>query len=277
MAKLCIAGKNDIASNGLAYVADEFAADVELFALPNGNDPGKHTWQKSLLLTARDLGVAVVERIEDLYDAEDVVFISLEFDRLIKVDRFKSDELFNIHFSKLPAYRGMYTSVLPILHGKDESGVTLHVIDSGIDTGDFIDRTEFAIEADDTARDLYFKYSAHALELFGRNVRSLVEGSYSSAPQDVTGASYYSKGSIDFGNVQIDLRKTAFEVKNQIRAFAFVEYQLPVVGGHRIVSADILSNRSDGALGDVVACEDDSMVVATIDYDVKLNFERSAS
>lgn len=46
----------------------------------------------------------------------------VEFDRIIKIDKFKSDKLFNIHFSLLPEYKGMYPSVLPILHNNKCSG-----------------------------------------------------------------------------------------------------------------------------------------------------------
>lgn len=275
MAIICIAGKNDIAANGLEYVHGRFAHDHEVAALPNAGDPGRETWQKSLLLTARNLGVAVVEDIETLYGRQELIFVSLECDQLIKVDLFRSRELFNIHFSMLPAYRGMYTSVLPILHGQATSGVTLHVIDAGIDTGDIVDQATFRIDKDDTARDLYLKYNANAFDLLRANVDRLVAGGYEARPQDVAGASYFSKGSVDFGNLKVDLRKTAFEVKNQIRAYSFREYQMPVVFDRAIGRAEILPARSTMRAGSVVSQEAGFLIVSTIDYDVKLHFDEA--
>ena len=43
----------------------------------------------------------------------------------------------------------MYTSCLPILFNEKESGVTLHKIDRGIDTGDIIDQITFPILSSD--------------------------------------------------------------------------------------------------------------------------------
>ena len=59
----------------------------------------------------------------------------------------------------------MYTSALPIINNELETGVTLHKIDSGIDTGDIIDQIKFKIENNFTARDLYFKYLFYSKEL----------------------------------------------------------------------------------------------------------------
>ena len=56
---------------------------------------------------------------------------------------FLNARLYNIHFSYLPAYKGMFTSALPIKNGEVDSGVTLHKIESGIDTGDIIDQIKF--------------------------------------------------------------------------------------------------------------------------------------
>ena len=74
-----------------------------------------------------------------------IFFISLEFDKIINTSLFKTTNLFNIHFSLLPRYKGMYTSILPILNGDKISGVTLHKIDRGIDTGDIIDKCSFRL------------------------------------------------------------------------------------------------------------------------------------
>ena len=74
------------------------------------------------------------------------MFISLEYHRLIDPLKFVTSKLYNPHFSLLPAYKGMYTSALPLLNDEKDAGVTLHHIDSGIDTGDIIDQIIFPIE-----------------------------------------------------------------------------------------------------------------------------------
>src|SRR5690606_1870023 len=124
-------------------------------------------------------------------------------------------------FSKLPSYKGMYTSVLPILNGESESGVTLHEIDKGIDTGPIIDQIVFPLSVDTTARELYDLYLTNSILLFKKNLRFLITGNYVARPQTRLGSTYFSKSSINFSNLKIDLNQTAFQIHNQIRAFVF--------------------------------------------------------
>lgn len=243
--KICIAGKNDIAVNALLYLTKELGYKREdIFAVLNKTDDGIGGWQKSFKKCAESLNVKIV-KLEDVYEIEDLIFLSLEFDRIIKTEKFKTKKLYNIHFSNLPKYKGMYTSVMPILKGEKTAGVTLHKIDNGIDTGDIIAQRLFDIDINDTARDLYFKYLDNAFLLFKENILKLVNEDFEAKKQDACGSSYYSKKEIDFKNIEIDLNKTSFEIHNQIRAFIFKEYQLPVVEGLRIIKS-VLSNEFIG-------------------------------
>jgi methionyl-tRNA formyltransferase len=204
----------------------------------------------------------------------ELMFISLEFDRIVPVKKFTANRLYNIHFSLLPKYKGMYTSAWPLLNGETHSGVTLHEIDEGIDTGDIIDQMEFEIHYDDNCRDLYLKYIHYGTVLFKKNIHHLVSGRFSAERQPAVGASYYSRKSIDYSNVKIKLNKTAFEIRNQIRAFNFKEYQVPKVLGFDIVSADILDGKSHRKPGTIIVERDDYVDIATVDYDLRLHKNR---
>jgi methionyl-tRNA formyltransferase len=165
----------------------------------------------------------------------------------------------------------MYTSAWPILHGETESGVTLHVIDEGIDTGDVVAQVRFPIGPEDTSRDLYLKYVEHGTRLFQANIASLLSGRYESRPQPTSGGSYFSRASIAYPNVVIELDRSAAEVKNQIRAFAFAEYQLPRVHHLAVDRAEILQERSTAPAGSLLEVAGDHVVIATRDFDVRLH------
>ena len=92
-----------------------------------------------------------ITNIKSLYKIKDLIFISIEFEEIIKINRFKSKELFNFHFSLLPKYRGCHTNFFQIYFGEKYSGVTLHKIDDGIDTGPIISNIKFKINANDNA------------------------------------------------------------------------------------------------------------------------------
>ena len=265
---ICVAGKNDIAVSALRYFLDRFP-DHPLCYIPNANDTGVDGWQPSLIRHATAWGVRRAT-LDELYGDPDLLFFSLEFDTLIRVQRFASRRLFNFHFSKLPKYRGMYTAAHPILNGESESGVTLHLMDDGIDTGDIIDVWDVPIGPDDTVRDLYFNNLAAAKALFLRNVERLVAGDFVARPQPLAGATYYSRHSIDYGALQLDLKKTAWEIHNQFRAFTFREFQVPTYRRWGVWRTEISDRRSTLRAGRLVEETDALFRVASIDNDVLL-------
>jgi len=266
---VCIAGKNNIAVSGLKHLLDYYSHKINLCFLPNPTDYGVDDWQPSLKKFGEERNIRRAQ-LDELYKTEDLLFISLEYSEIIDPKKFLTNRLFNIHFSLLPKYKGMYTSALPIINGEEESGVTLHKIDSGIDTGEIIDQIRFQISEDDTARDLYQKYLDNGILLFERSIGQLIDENFASTPQPANGASYYSKKSIDYTAVKINFYKTAFEVRNQFRAFTFREYQLPKFEAWEIAKAEITTERSIKKPGSTVSENEDAFVVSTIDYNISL-------
>ncbi|HAV13206.1 MAG TPA: formyl transferase [Opitutae bacterium] len=263
-----IAGKNYIAVNFLRYLYVNYTGQLDLYAVPNRTDTGKGGWQPSLKFEAEFLGIPVLS-LAECYKIKDALFLSLEYDRIINPSKFSTHKIYNIHFSKLPAYKGMYTSTWPILNGELESGVTLHEIDLGIDTGDIVDQCSFNIDGM-TCRDLYFAYMEHAILLLKDNFDRLLKSNVQVRQQDSVGATYYSKMSIDYSDISLNFRATAFQVERQFRAFAFRQYQLPQFNGISLRSARITSTKSSHKPGTIIDENQERILVATIDYDIEL-------
>lgn len=268
MKTICIAGKNEIAVNSLKYLKNNYP-DFNYCIITNKTDNGITSWQPSLSFTAKKLKIKTVS-LAEVYDIEDLIFLSLEFDLLIKPSLFKSKLLFNIHFSALPKFKGMYTSVLPILYAENSTGVTLHKIDTGIDTGDIIDQIIFPLGDETTSKELYQLYSDNSFILFQKNIKSLVDNNYSLSKQDSKLSSYFSKKSIDFSNIEVDLNKTAFEIHNQFRAFTFREYQLPKYNDWKIFKTKITQTKSEFKQGTLLQEDDSRFILSTVDYNIIL-------
>lgn len=117
----------------------------EIVAILNQNDNGVNSWQPSFKDFCKKKRVQIIS-LEEAYSIENLLLLSVEFDRIVQISKFLSDKIFNIHFSLLSKYKGMYSSVLPILHGERKTGVTLHRIRHGIDTGEIIAQEEVDIE-----------------------------------------------------------------------------------------------------------------------------------
>lgn len=264
---ICIAGKNNIAVEITKYIIKNF--DCELLVIPNKNDDGIDKWQKSFLKFSKANNLKIVT-LEDIYEIEELIFLSLEFDKIIKPEKFKTNKLYNIHFSLLPKYKGMYTSALPILNNEKETGVTLHRIDRGIDTGEIITQNRIPIDFDDTGRDLYLKYIENGIRLIKDNIENILNDKIKSQPQEALLSSYYSKKFVDYKKLEIDLNQTSVNIYNQIRAFNFREYQVPIIKGEKIIFSQITNQKSNHNPGYIYLEDEYSILMATIDYNIIL-------
>ena len=233
---IIIAGKNNIAVDICKFILSEFPS-IKLWGIVNRTDTGVDGKQRSFLKFLKSQPINIIN-IEDAYDVRNSVFLSLEYDRIVNPCLFDSDRLFNIHFSKLPAYRGVFTSAWPILNGEEESGVTLHKIDTGIDTGDIILQKTINICNNETASSLYSRYISEATQLIIASLPSLITGCFNRSRQSIDRGSYYSTKSINYDSVHLDFRKPAVEVERYLRAFTFRCFQLVNFNGYYIFGSE---------------------------------------
>lgn len=97
----------------------------------------------------------------------------------------------NVHASLLPSYRGATPVQAAILNGDQETGVTIILMDEGLDTGPIIARKAIPIAPDDTAGSLERKLSRLGAELLLEVLPAWVEGKIKPLPQE--GEASYTK------------------------------------------------------------------------------------
>jgi len=78
----------------------------------------------------------------------------------------------NAHYGLLPAYRGMNVTEWSVFYG-DPVGVTVHLVDPGIDTGDILLREEIPIEPGETFESLRPKHQTLAARLLVEAAKQL--------------------------------------------------------------------------------------------------------
>lgn len=98
----------------------------------------------------------------------------------------------NFHASLLPAYRGKHPVFWALRHGERWSGLTVHVIDEGLDTGDILYQVRVRTRRNDTPADLYARILERSAWLPARLVQDAAHGRLKRRPQPAEGASYYS-------------------------------------------------------------------------------------
>ncbi|MBE6137653.1 MAG: phosphoribosylglycinamide formyltransferase [Erysipelotrichaceae bacterium] len=85
-------------------------------------------------------------------------------------------KIINIHPALLPSFKGAHGIEDAFNYGVKVFGVTVHYVDSGMDSGKIIDQEAFHIEAGDTILDVERKIHAIEHVLYPKVLKSLVEG-----------------------------------------------------------------------------------------------------
>lgn len=127
--------------------------------------------------------------------------ISYNYRYIIKDDviNLMNNEIINLHISYLPFNKGAYPNVWSILDDT-QKGVTIHLIDKGIDTGDIIiqKKLNFDIEKE-TLKSSYELLHKEIQDIFKLNWEKIKERKITPQKQEGDGTIHYIK---DFINLQ---------------------------------------------------------------------------
>jgi methionyl-tRNA formyltransferase len=123
----------------------------------------------------------------------------------------------NIHPSILPRFRGASPVAAAILAGDEFTGVSIMLMDRGLDTGPILARAQIAIQAEDTTGSLTDKLSQIAARLLQEVLVRWVRGAITLQPQNEAEASYC--GAITRDEVEIDWHLPAIDIWRRVRAF----------------------------------------------------------
>jgi methionyl-tRNA formyltransferase len=97
----------------------------------------------------------------------------------------------NVHPSLLPKYRGPNPFYWVLQRGERESGVTVHYLDEGVDTGDTILQEKLEISPSESERSLQRRSAALGASLLLRAVDLIADGRAPRTRQEEGSASYF--------------------------------------------------------------------------------------
>jgi methionyl-tRNA formyltransferase len=123
----------------------------------------------------------------------------------------------NIHGSLLPKHRGAAPIAAAILAGEAETGVSIMLMDAGVDTGPVLSRAAIPIASDDTTGDLTTRLAALGAELLISTLPRWLEGRARPEPQPLQGASFAPR--IEKRDGQIRWDEPAALIARRVRAF----------------------------------------------------------
>lgn len=123
----------------------------------------------------------------------------------------------NVHPSLLPRHRGPSPVAAAILNGDAVTGVTIMLLDEGVDSGPILNQREVPLLEDDTTESLTSRLAEVGARLLIETVPLWVEGKIVPKAQDESQASYSTVLSREAG--EIDWRLSATELWRRVRAF----------------------------------------------------------
>ncbi len=184
----------------------------------------------------------------------------------------------NYHPSLLPKYRGGSAINWAVINGERETGVTIHQIDSGVDTGPIILQEKVDIDPDDTVKSLYFeKLYPLGLKLLPWAVALIREGKAQPTPQDEANASYQPV--IKEADVIINWKHTTQKVYDLIRGSNPSPGAITTYKGQPLKILEAKPYVLQGRAGDILEIiPDKGFVVSTADGGIlvgKVQFDKA--
>jgi methionyl-tRNA formyltransferase len=183
----------------------------------------------------------------------------------------------NFHDGPLPEYAGLNTPVWALLNGETRHGVTWHIMDGGIDTGDIVEQRLFAIAPDETALTLNARCFAAGIDSFTALIDRLQTGPPERRAQDINRRRLYRRGDRPAA-MRLDFTRPAGEIAALVRALDHGAYRNPLAcprieaGGRVLLVArtEPQTPAGDAPPGTVLAVDADGLSVAAADGAVRL-------
>jgi methionyl-tRNA formyltransferase len=140
--------------------------------------------------------VVVQDRLslKEIQKIDPSLIISYGYTHIIKKDviNFFKNRIINLHISFLPWNRGVSPNFWSIIDDTPK-GVTIHLIDEGIDTGEILFQKQLEVDDDYSLKDSYNKLRWEIEEMFLENWDKIASFTFVPIKQDKQEGSYHSK------------------------------------------------------------------------------------
>ncbi len=172
----------------------------------------------------------------------------------------------NVHGSLLPRHRGAAPIAAAILAGDTEAGITMMLMDAGVDTGPMLASAAIPLAPDDTTSSLTVKLAHLGADLLLRTLPGWLSGDITPQPQLEAGATYAPRITKEAG--QIDWTEPAAVIERRVRAYQAWPSAYTTWNGQRLKVLRARVGDSEqalraGAQGTVIAGPGDAAGVMT--------------
>lgn len=206
----------------------------------------------------------LIEKVQKL-DVDAAVVCSFNYKIPRVLMNATRDGFINVHPSMLPKYRGGNPYSRVIMNGETETGVTIHFMDEGFDTGDIIAQKAYHIHSKATMGTIFNELNVLGIELLLQVLQAYESEELPRIPQP-RGDFISGKGLAD-GEIFINYNRSAEEIERFIRALnPFILASTTFRGNMmKIMKAEVASDAFciPHPAGTVAKIEDDKFFIAT--------------
>jgi methionyl-tRNA formyltransferase len=257
--KIAIASTSMLAKPTLDLLGQNGGSISTLFT--KGGKPrgrGRDVLENEISVLARESGLAI-ENAETSADIAEVIsrdgielVIAISYGKLLKKEALVAPTYgwLNLHFSKLPKFRGAAPVQRAILSGENITGITVFKLDEGMDTGPIYLQTDFDLESLNAAQALN-EMSVLGASLILETLKMIKQGK-APTPQSGT-ASLAPK--IEKNELRIKWTDESKTINRQIRAFSDAPGAWAEFRGKKLKILQARENTSSGLPGECLNVE----------------------
>jgi methionyl-tRNA formyltransferase len=226
-------------------------------------------------ILAQELGLPIFQPekvrdasfLETFYQIKPDMVVVVAFGQILpkEIIDYPPLQCLNIHPSLLPKYRGAAPINWPIIRGETKTGVTIMLMDEGMDSGDILLQQETDIEAAETYGDLHDRLAQLGAIMLIKTIEQVVAGTAQRKSQDAAGVTFAPRLKKETG--KINWQDSVFDIVNLIRGLSPTPAAYTQLEGQilKIFSAEAKQNKVSEAPGTVGAASESGLSVAAAD------------
>ncbi|MEZ0184346.1 methionyl-tRNA formyltransferase [Flavobacterium oncorhynchi] len=210
------------------------------------------------------------------YDCD--LFVSMSFNQIFRTDILSVPKLgvINCHAGKLPFYKGRNILNWALINDEIEFGITVHYVDTGIDTGDIINQKSYPISDDDTYNSLLEIAYKECSSILYDSIKEIQTGISKRIKQDTIHSVGFYCGRRGIGDEIINWNQSSRMIFNFIRAISKPGPMATTFIGEKKVQINKSKLISDapeyiGTVGQLLAKTSDGFLVKTTDSFIEIS------
>jgi methionyl-tRNA formyltransferase len=246
MPKVVFMGSPDFALPSLRALAQNYQMVGVVTQPDRAAGRGRATKMPPVKTLALEFGISVMqpeklrasEAMEQLRAWNPELIVVAAFGQILRQDILDLPRFgcLNVHASLLPRWRGAAPINAAILHGDEETGVTIMKMDAGLDTGPILTQRSLRLSPEDIAGSVTGKLSHLGAGLLIETLPGYLAGNIIPQSQPEEGITYAPMLKKDQG--RLNFTGDVNELERQVRAFnpwpgAFMDFDGSLLKVHR--------------------------------------------